>query len=112
MRIAIVGVGHVGLVSAAAFARLGHDVIGYDDDAAKVATLIEGRAWFYEPGLQELLDEVIAAGRLRFTSDPADAIGSVEAVFACVGTPPLDDGSPNLAFLEAVARTVAEHATA
>jgi len=111
MRIAIVGVGHVGLVSAAAFARWGHDVIGYDDDAAKVATLSEGRAWFYEPGLQELLDEVIAAGRLRFTSDPADAIGGAEAVFACVGTPPLEDGSPNLAFLEAVARTVAEHAT-
>ena len=111
MRIAIVGVGHVGLVSAAAFARWGHDVVGYDDDAAKVATLREGRAWFYEPGLQELMDEVIAAGRLTFTADPAEAIAGAEAVFACVGTPPLPDGSPNLAYLEAVASTVAAHAT-
>jgi len=112
MRIAIVGVGHVGLVSAAAFARWGHDVIGLDDDATKVATLRDGRAWFYEPGLQELLDEVIAAGRLTFTSDPSEAIAGAEAVFACVGTPALADGSPNLAYLEAVAGTVAEHAAA
>jgi UDPglucose 6-dehydrogenase len=111
MRITIVGVGHVGLVSAAAFARWGHDVVGLDDDAAKVATLQQGRAWFYEPGLQDLLDEVIAAGRLTFTSDPDVAIAGAEAVFACVGTPPLEDGSPNLAYLEAVARTVAAHAT-
>jgi UDPglucose 6-dehydrogenase len=111
MRLAIVGVGHVGLVSAAAFARWGHTVVGYDDDAAKVAVLREGRSWFYEPGLQELLDEVIGAGRLTFTSDPSEAIAGAEAVFACVGTPPLADGSPNLAYLEAVARTVAEHAT-
>jgi len=111
MRLAIIGVGHVGLVSAAAFARWGHDVVGLDDDAAKVATLQEGRAWFYEPGLQDLLDEVIAAGRLTFTSDPTAAIAGAEAVFACVGTPPLEDGSPNLSYLEAVARTVAAHAT-
>ena len=109
MRLAVIGVGHVGLVSAAAFARWGHDVVGLDDDAAKVATLREGQAWFYEPGLQELLDEVIASGRLSFTSDPAVAIAGAEAVFACVGTPPLPDGSPNLGYLEAVARTVAEH---
>jgi len=112
MRIAIGGVGHVGLVSAAAFARWGHDVIGLDDDATKVATLREGRAWFDEPGLQELLDEVITAGRLTFTSDPSEAIAGAEAVFACVGTPALEDGSPNLSYLEAVAGTVAEHATA
>jgi UDPglucose 6-dehydrogenase len=111
MRIAVVGVGHVGLVSAAAFARWGHDVVGLDDDAAKVATLREGRAWFYEPGLQDLLDEVIAAGRLTFADDPSQAMAGVEVVFACVGTPPLEDGSPNLAYLEAVARTVADSAT-
>jgi len=111
MRIAVIGVGHVGLVSAAAFARWGHDVVGFDDDQAKVATLRAGRAWFHEPDLQELLDDVIAAGRLRFTADPAEAIAGARAVFACVGTPALADGSPNLAYLEAVARTVAEHAT-
>ncbi len=112
MRLAVIGVGHVGLVSAAAFARWGHDVVGLDDDAAKVATLREGKAWFYEPGLQELLDEVIASGRLTFTSDPSAAVAGADAVFACVGTPPMPDGSPNLGYLEAVARTVAEHATA
>jgi len=112
MRIAVIGVGHVGLVSAAAFARWGHEVIGYDDDATKIATLQGGAPWFYEPGLQDLLDEVVASGRLRFTSDPADAIAGSSVVFACVGTPSLPDGSPNLAYLEAVARTVAEHATA
>ena len=111
MRIAVIGVGHVGLVSAAAFARWGHDVVGLDDDPGKVETLRAGRAWFHEPGLQELLDEVVAAGRLSFTGDPAEAIPGAAAVFACVGTPPNDDGSPNLAYLEAVARTVAEHAT-
>ena len=111
MKIAIIGVGHVGLVSAAAFAHWGHDVVGYDDDAGKVATLRQGRAWFYEPGLQELLDEVTESGKLQFTSDPGEAIASAGAVFACVGTPPLADGSPNLSFLESVARTVAQNAT-
>ena len=111
MRIAIIGVGHVGLVSAAAFARWGHDVVGYDADPAKIAVLEDGRPWFYEPGLQELLDEGVAAGRLRFTDDPADAIAGSRAVFACVGTPPMPDGSPNLAYLEAATRAVVEHAT-
>ena len=111
MRIAIIGVGHVGLVSAAAFARWGHEVIGYDADPAKVAVLESGKAWFYEPGLQELIDEGVAAGRLRFTGDPAEAISGSRAVFACVGTPPLEDGSPNLAYLEAATRAVVEHAT-
>jgi len=111
VRIAIIGVGHVGLVSAAAFARWGHDVVGYDADPAKIAVLEDGRPWFYEPGLQELLDEGVAAGRLRFTDDPADAIAGSRAVFACVGTPPMPDGSPNLAYLEAATRAVVEHAT-
>jgi UDPglucose 6-dehydrogenase len=111
MRVAVIGVGHVGLVSAAAFARWGHQVVGLDDDPRKVEILRAGRAWFHEPGLQELLDEVIAAGRLTFTGDPREAIPGASAVFACVGTPPNGDGSPNLAYLEAVARTVAEHAT-
>jgi UDPglucose 6-dehydrogenase len=111
MRIAVIGVGHVGLVSAAALARWGHDVVGYDSDPAKVATLTGGRSWFYEPGLQDLIDEGRAAGRLRFSGDPAEVVAGAEAVFACVGTPSLPDGRPNLAYLEAVARTVVEHAT-
>ncbi len=111
MKITVIGVGHVGLVSAAAFARWGHDVVGMDDDAAKLDQLASGKAWFFEPGLQELLDEVIAAGRLTFTGDVAAAVADAEAVFVCVGTPPLPGGGPNLAFVEAVGRNVVPHAT-
>ncbi|MEY3019087.1 MAG: hypothetical protein RLZZ272_71 [Actinomycetota bacterium] len=110
MDITVIGVGHVGLVTAAAMASWGHRVVGFDDDPGKVATLTAGRSWFFEPGLQELMDEQVAAGRLRFTGDPADALAAAEVVFACVGTPPLPDGGPNLAYLEAVARTVVAHA--
>ena len=110
MNITVIGVGHVGLVSAAAFARWGHQVVGHDDDAAKLERLQGGEAWFYEPGLQELLDEVIAAGRLTFASDPAEALADAEVVFVCVGTPPLPGGGPNLSFVETVGRTVATHA--
>ncbi|MCC5947081.1 MAG: UDP-glucose/GDP-mannose dehydrogenase family protein [Nitriliruptoraceae bacterium] len=111
MNITVVGVGHVGLVSAAAFARWGHDVVGYDDDAAKVATMQGGAPWFYEPGLQELLSEVTEAGRLRFTSDSDDALRDAEIVFVCVGTPPLPGGGPNLSYVEAVGRTVVAQAS-
>jgi UDPglucose 6-dehydrogenase len=110
VNITVIGVGHVGLVSAAAFARWGHQVVGLDDDAAKLEKLRGGEAWFYEPGLQELLDEVIAAGQLTFVSDPVDALADAEVVFVCVGTPPLPGGGPNLAFVETVGRTVAAHA--
>ncbi|MEX0869654.1 MAG: UDP-glucose/GDP-mannose dehydrogenase family protein [Nitriliruptoraceae bacterium] len=111
MKITIIGVGHVGLVSAAAFARWGHDVVGMDDDPAKLDQLRSGRAWFFEPGLQELLDEVVASGRLTFTDDLASAVADAEAVFVCVGTPSLATGAPNLAFVEAVGRNVVPHAT-
>ena len=110
MNITVVGVGHVGLVSAAAFARWGHQVVGLDDDPAKVEMLRSGRPWFFEPGLQELLDEVIAAGNLTFVGDAKEALQDAEVVFVCVGTPPLPGGGPNLAYVEAVGRTVAEHA--
>ena len=110
MQITIIGVGHVGLVSAAAFARWGHDVVGYDLDAAKVATMQGGAPWFHEPGLQELLTEVTDAGRLRFTHDIAGALRDAEIVFVCVGTPPLPGGGPNLSYVEAVGRTVAGQA--
>ena len=110
MNITVIGVGHVGLVSAAAFARWGHQVVGYDDDPAKIEKMQGGEAWFYEPGLQELLDEVTAAGRLTFASDPDEALDAAEVVFVCVGTPPLPGGGPNLSYVEAVGRSVVQHA--
>jgi len=106
MQVAVIGVGHVGLVSAAAFATWGHDVVGMDDDVAKVERLRDGESWFYEPGLDDLIREQVAAGRLRFTSDIRDAVPGSQAVFVCVGTPALPGGGPNLSFVEAVGRNV------
>ncbi len=110
MNITVIGVGHVGLVSAAAFARWGHQVVGYDDDGAKISKMQGGEAWFYEPGLDDLMAEVVADGRLRFSHDPDDALRDAEVVFVCVGTPPLPGGGPNLSYVEAVGRSVVEHA--
>jgi len=86
MRISVIGCGYLGAVHAAAMAKLGHDVVGLDVDAAKVASLADGRAPFYEPGLPELLTETLATGRLRFTTDPTEVIGA-QVHFVCVGTP-------------------------
>jgi UDPglucose 6-dehydrogenase len=107
MRITVIGAGHVGLVTAACLAHVGHDVMVDDDDAAKLDLIREGLPWFYEPGLQELLGEVVRSGRLRIAGDKAEAVGHGTVIFICVGTPSRGDGSPNLAFVEAVAREVA-----
>ena len=69
MRVTVIGAGHVGLVTAACLAHVGHDVVVDDDDAGKLDLIREGRPWFYEPGLQELLGEVVRAGRLRIAGD-------------------------------------------
>ena len=112
MKVGVIGVGHVGLVTAGTMAELGHDIVGMDDDAAKIAALQDGRVPFYEPGLQDLVDKAVDAGRLTFTTDPAQAIAGSDVVFICVGTPRRDDGSPNLAYVQAAAASVSKHATA
>jgi len=86
VRISVIGCGYLGAVHAASMAKLGHEVVGVDVDADKVAELAAGRAPFYEPGLPELLDEVMATGRLRFTTDLAEVAGA-SVHFVCVGTP-------------------------
>jgi UDPglucose 6-dehydrogenase len=111
MKISVVGVGHVGLVTAAALARWGHEVVGYDVDADRIATLVEGKIPFYEPGLEELVREASEVGRLTFTAEFSEALPGAEVAFVCVGTPPLPGGGPNLAFVEDVGRAVAQHAT-
>lgn len=110
MRITVIGVGHVGLVSAAAFAHWGHEVVGLDHDPAKIAQLRTGEPWFHEPDLTELLTDMVATGRLRFTTDETEAYAGAEAAFICVGTPPLADGSPDLRFVEAAGRAAVAHA--
>jgi UDPglucose 6-dehydrogenase len=107
MRVTVIGAGHVGLVTAASLAHVGHDVVVDDDDPGKLELIREGRSWFYEPGLQELLGEVVRDGRLRTVSNKAEAVAHGTVIFICVGTPSRGDGSPNLAFVEAVAREVA-----
>lgn len=108
MHLAVVGVGHVGLVTAACMASDGHHVVGMDDDASKIAGLVEGRIWFHEPDLPELVVEQVEAGRLSFTDDLSVALKDAEVVFVCVGTPPLPGGGPNLRYVEAVGRKVGE----
>jgi UDPglucose 6-dehydrogenase len=109
MQVTVIGAGHVGLVTAVCLASVGHDVVAEDDDLAKLELLQRGTSWFYEPGLDELLREGMAAGCLRFTSDAAGAVTHGEVIFISVGTPSRPDGSPNLAFVEKVARQVASH---
>ena len=109
MRVTVIGAGHVGLVTAACLAHVGHDVLVDDDDPGKLELIRKGRSWFFEPELEELLGEVVGAGRLRVADGKAEAVRHGVVVFVCVGTPPRGDGSPNLAYVEAVAREVARN---
>jgi UDPglucose 6-dehydrogenase len=86
MRVSVFGCGYLGAVHAACMARLGHEVVGVDVVPEQVAALAGGRSPFYEPGLADLLAEGVASGRLRFTTDPAEAAGAT-VHFLCVGTP-------------------------
>jgi UDPglucose 6-dehydrogenase len=86
VKISVIGCGYLGAVHAASMAELGHDVVGIDVDADKVAALADARAPFYEPGFEELLSRTLASGRLRFSADMADAAGA-KVHFLCVGTP-------------------------
>lgn len=111
MRVAIIGVGHVGLVHGATLATIGHDVVGVDDDLGKIEQLQLGRTPFYEPGLDDLVQNAVSAGRLRFSADPTDAIVDSEVAFICVGTPGRPTGEPNLTAVERAAETVGRLAT-
>jgi len=86
MKISVVGCGYLGAVHAASMAELGHEVVGVDVDERKIAGLSSAKAPFFEPGLDELLERTLSSGRLRFSSDMADAAGA-KVHFVCVGTP-------------------------
>ncbi|MGH2807145.1 MAG: UDP-glucose dehydrogenase family protein [Actinomycetota bacterium] len=111
MRLAVVGTGHVGLVTCVTMASVGHDVVGIDADAIKIDSIANGIAPFFEPGLEEALNTELASGRLRFTTDARAAIEGAEVVFISVGTPPRATGEANLIAVEDAARTVARYAT-
>ncbi|SHF61962.1 UDP-glucose dehydrogenase family protein [Geodermatophilus nigrescens] len=86
MRISVIGCGYLGAVHAASMVELGHEVVGVDVDQRKIAALCEGRAPFYEPDFESLLQHALDSGRLRFSTDVADAAGA-KVHFVCVGTP-------------------------
>ena len=111
MKVGVIGIGHVGLVTAACMADLGHDVVGMDADPSKVASVAGGGVPFYETGLRELVQGALDSGRLRISGDVAEAVVGADVVFICVGTPARHDGSPDLGYVQAAAASVAMHAT-
>jgi UDPglucose 6-dehydrogenase len=107
MHIAVIGSGYVGLVTGACFAEFGVDVTCVDTDAEKITRLAQGQTTIYEPGLDQLLNRNLQAGRLSFTTDTASAIKDSLVIFLAVGTPPRDDGSADLTHVDEVARAIA-----
>ena len=112
MNITMIGGGYVGLVSGACFADLGMNVCVVERDTSKLALLNDGKMPIYEPGLDRLVHENVAAGRLRFTADLASAVAGVEAVFIAVGTPTRrGDGHADVSYVNAAAEQVARALT-
>lgn len=109
MRIGMIGTGYVGLVTGTCLAETGNDVVCMDREEWKIDLLRRGRSPIYEPGLQELIDRNVAAGRLTFTTDLAAAVGGMHMVFLAVGTPPQPNGSVDLSALWQVVDQMAPH---
>jgi UDPglucose 6-dehydrogenase len=109
LRVTIFGTGYVGLVTGTCLAEVGHDVVCVDIDAAKVDGLNHGVIPIYEPGLEPMVNANRAAGRLHFTTDAAAGITHGDVIFIAVGTPPDEDGSADLKYVLAVARTIGTH---
>jgi UDPglucose 6-dehydrogenase len=111
MNVAVVGTGYVGLVVGAGLADTGNDVVCADIDQDKIARLSRGEIPMYEPGLEPLVRRNLEDGRLRFTTDVAQAVRESEVVFIAVGTPPGEDGSADLQHVLAVADTIGRSMT-
>ena len=111
-QICVVGVGYVGLVTAACFADLGNNVIALDINPEKIENLKSGIMPIYEPGLKEVVDRNKRAGRINFTTSYSEALKGTEFAFIAVGTPSGVDGEADLQYVEASARMIAETMTA
>ncbi|MDQ2786269.1 MAG: UDP-glucose/GDP-mannose dehydrogenase family protein [Chloroflexota bacterium] len=107
--IAVIGTGYVGLITGAGFADLGNDVVCIDILAEKIAKLRAGTMPFFEPGLEELTHRTAAAGRLRFTTNYAEAIPAADFVFITVDTPPGGNGKADMSRVESASRSLAPH---
>ncbi|MBI3330859.1 MAG: UDP-glucose/GDP-mannose dehydrogenase family protein [Candidatus Omnitrophica bacterium] len=109
MEISVVGAGHVGLVTGACFADLGHQVVMVDNDATRIANLKRGVMPYYEPGLEELVARGVREGRLSFTTSIREGVVKSTILFIAVGTPQKATGEADLTYVEHVARSIAQH---
>src|SRR3990167_1072697 len=109
MKISVIGAGHVGLVTSACFADLGHDVICIDNDIKKIALIKRGEIQFFEPGLHDLVKHNIARNRLRFSTSIKEAMDQCEVTFIAVGTPTKESGEADLSSVEKVAMEIAKN---
>jgi UDPglucose 6-dehydrogenase len=109
VKICLVGTGYVGLVTGACFADLGHDVTCVDVVAEKVEKLRGGQIPIHEPGLEEVVQRGLEAGRLRFTTNLGDGVRNAQFIFICVPTPPAEDGSADLSHVEQAAVQISQH---
>lgn len=109
MKIAIVGTGYVGLVSGTCFSEMGINVTCVDIDKIKIENLKSGIIPIYEPGLEEMINKNVKAGRLHFTTDLTTVLDDVEVLFSAVGTPPDEDGSADLKYVLEVARMIGQN---
>jgi len=111
LKVTVVGTGYVGLVSGTCLAEVGNDVLCLDVDPEKIRILKEGGIPIFEPGLLDMVKRNVAAGRLRFTTDVAEAVAHGAIQFIAVGTPPDEDGSADLQYVTAAARSIGKHMT-
>jgi UDPglucose 6-dehydrogenase len=109
MKITVIGTGYVGLVTGACFAEMGNHVTCVDVDAQKIARLNQGHVPIYEPGLEAIIKSAVSEQRLSFTTDLPNALLQSKVYFIAVGTPPGEDGSADLRYVLAVARSIGEH---
>jgi UDPglucose 6-dehydrogenase len=110
VKISVIGAGYVGLVTGACLAEIGHEVVCTDNDPAKLKILESGGVPIYEPGLDKLLAKARKKNLIRYCSNTAEAVAAGDAIFICVGTPPLPDGATDLSAIDHVARTIATEA--
>ncbi|MCX7995059.1 MAG: UDP-glucose/GDP-mannose dehydrogenase family protein [candidate division WOR-3 bacterium] len=108
MKVCMIGTGYVGLVSGTCFAEIGHDVVCVDNDVKKIEILNSGKIPIYEPGLLTMVHKNVQAGRLRFTTSIADGVRESLFIFIAVGTPPKENGEPDLSSVEKVASEIGE----
>ncbi|MEO0216255.1 MAG: UDP-glucose/GDP-mannose dehydrogenase family protein [candidate division WOR-3 bacterium] len=108
MKVCMIGTGYVGLVSGTCFAEMGHNVICVDNDQRKIQILKSGQIPIYEPGLLEMVQRNVAAARLKFTTSIAEGVRESLFIFIAVGTPPKENGEPDLSSIEKVASEIGE----